>query len=101
MTIEEASPEDRLDLFGRALTLTPRETRLLRLIASGADTRAVAASLIPSEYTVQDHLKSVFAKAGVRSRSALLASALGHRAADGRGAGTQDSGMDQRGGRGE
>jgi DNA-binding CsgD family transcriptional regulator len=55
----------------------PRETQLLGLLAAGADTRDVAARMFLSTHTVQDHLKSVFAKTGSRSRRALLARALG------------------------
>jgi len=77
VAIETTSADDRLDLHSRCFGLTPREGQLLRLIASGADTRTVARILLLSEYTVQDHLKSVFAKTGVRSRSALLAQVRG------------------------
>jgi len=77
VTIEMTSTDDRLDLHSRCFGLTPRESQLLRLLASGADTRALARTMLLSEYTVQDHLKAVFAKTGVRSRPALLAQALG------------------------
>ena len=42
VTIEPASPGERLDLFGRAYGLTQRETELLRQLAWGSDTRALA-----------------------------------------------------------
>ncbi len=51
-------------LYGHVLGLTPREAELLGHLATGDDTRALAARLYLSAHTVQDHLKAVFAKAG-------------------------------------
>jgi DNA-binding CsgD family transcriptional regulator len=78
VTIEESSPSDRLDLYARAIGLTTRESELLGLLAEGLDTKEVAGRMFVSEHTVQDHLKSVFAKAGTRSRRTVLSRALGH-----------------------
>ncbi|MCW2795017.1 helix-turn-helix transcriptional regulator [Nocardioides sp.] len=77
VTIERCAPEERLALFCRVHALSARESDVLRCLAEGDDTRSVAGRLFLSEYTVQDHLKSVFDKAGVRSRRALLARAAG------------------------
>jgi DNA-binding CsgD family transcriptional regulator len=77
VTIEEASAADRLDLFGRAFGLTPRERELLSLLAIGSDTRALARQMSLSGHTVQDHLKSIFAKTDSRDRIAVLSRALG------------------------
>ncbi|MBV9168889.1 MAG: hypothetical protein JOZ81_02245 [Chloroflexi bacterium] len=46
-------------------------------LAGGSDTRQVAAELYISENTVQDHLKSIFARTGARNRRVLMARALG------------------------
>ena len=43
----------------------------------GADTRGVARALGIGEHTVNDHLRSIFAKAGTNSRRQLVASAHG------------------------
>lgn len=77
VTIEETSPVDRLEVFSRAYALSTREHELMGLLATGGDTRTVAAHMSLAEHTVQDHLKSVFAKTAARSRSALLARAVG------------------------
>ncbi len=77
VTIEESTPAERLGLFTRASALSTRESELLTHLVSGADTRQIASRMFLSEHTVQDHLKSVFAKTQTRSRKALLARALG------------------------
>jgi DNA-binding NarL/FixJ family response regulator len=79
VTIEEASAADRLELFGRAFGFTSRERELLSLLAIGSDTRALARRMSLSEHTVQDHLKSIFAKTGSGDRITLLSRALGTR----------------------
>jgi DNA-binding CsgD family transcriptional regulator len=54
-----------------------RESELLTLLATGADTRELAQRMYLAENTIQDHLKSIFAKTGVRNRRTLLARAIG------------------------
>jgi DNA-binding CsgD family transcriptional regulator len=73
VSIERASPAERLDLFRRSAGLTAREGELLDLLATGADTRAIAKNMFVSEHTVQDHLKAIFAKTRATSRRNLLA----------------------------
>lgn len=77
VTIEESSPAERLDLFARAFGLSARETELLEHLASGSNTEELARQLFMSQHTVQDHLKSIFAKTATRTRPGLLARALG------------------------
>lgn len=55
-----------------ALGLTERERQVVDLVVSGASTREIAAALVISEYTVQDHLTHIFEKVDVRSRRALV-----------------------------
>lgn len=76
VSIERSSPAERLDLFWRSAGLTARETELLDLLATGADTRAIAKNMCVSEHTVQDHLKAIFVKTGTTSRRELLARAV-------------------------
>ncbi|WP_162891378.1 LuxR C-terminal-related transcriptional regulator [Aeromicrobium sp. A1-2] len=77
VTIELASPADRIEMFARAHGLSPRERALLDVLAEGVDTADAAARLVITPNTVQDHLKSIFAKAGVHSRRELLGRAVG------------------------
>ena len=77
VAIEAASPAQRRDLFARSHALSPREVEVIEQITRGGDTRTIAAALFVSEHTVQDHLKSIFAKTGTRSRRTLLARFVG------------------------
>jgi DNA-binding CsgD family transcriptional regulator/tetratricopeptide (TPR) repeat protein len=51
--------------------LTPAELRIVREVAKGHSNREIAEHLLLSRYTVENHLKSIFLKLGVKSRSAL------------------------------
>jgi DNA-binding CsgD family transcriptional regulator len=77
VTIEYASPGERLDIFSRAFALSTREAGLLELLTDGIDTRQAGSRMHLSPHTVQDHLKSIFNKTAARSRRELLARAIG------------------------
>lgn len=77
ISIEETVPTDRAALFARAYGLSTREGELLDHLATGSDTHELAHRMSVSQNTVQDHVKSIFAKTGVNSRPALLSRALG------------------------
>lgn len=56
--------------------LSPRELEVLRLVATGATNRAIAAQLVLSERTVDRHVSNIFGKLGVSTRAAATAYAF-------------------------
>jgi DNA-binding CsgD family transcriptional regulator len=73
VVLRGAAPAETLELLCRAYALTARERQIVSALIAGLDTRAVTERLVISPYTVQDHLKSIFAKVGVRSRREVIA----------------------------
>lgn len=73
VVVERARALQLAEVVVRALGLTPRERQLVELVARGKSTKEISTALGISEWTVQDHLKSVFAKTGVSTRQELVA----------------------------
>jgi DNA-binding CsgD family transcriptional regulator len=57
--------------------LTPQELQIARLVAQGLSNKEVAAQLFLSPRTIEHHLRHVFAKVGVKSRTQLARLPLG------------------------
>ncbi len=72
VVVEPADPHSALGILLSAYGLSTREREVARLVLRGASTRVISDSLHISAHTVQDHLKSVFDKIGVRSRRDLI-----------------------------
>ena len=73
VVIEPAKASEVAPLIVDAYELTPREVDVTRALARGLTTNEIASELHLSRYTVQDHLKAVYEKAGVSSRGELVA----------------------------
>ena len=71
--IEGAQPVTLSEVIAGAYGLTPREREVTSFAAQGRSTKQIASALGISPFTVQDHLKAVFAKVGVQSRAELVA----------------------------
>jgi len=73
IVVEPAKPSELAPLILLAYGLTQREAEVAQSALQGRPNKAVAGALRISENTVEDHLKSVFAKVGVGSRGELTA----------------------------
>jgi DNA-binding NarL/FixJ family response regulator len=58
------------------ISLTPRESEILRLLASGQTDSAIATALFISVRTVEHHVARIFAKLGVHNRTAATTAAI-------------------------
>lgn len=70
--VEPAHPARITPLLMSAYGLTEREQQLTRLVLRGDSTAEIAEQLVVSPHTVQEHLKKIFEKTGVRSRRELV-----------------------------
>ncbi|MDA7026365.1 helix-turn-helix transcriptional regulator [Bacillus sp. CLL-7-23] len=69
---EPVSPTEAITLMTEAYALSEREKDITNCVIRGLSTKGIADDLHISVYTVQDHLKSIFAKTGTRSRRELM-----------------------------
>lgn len=70
--VEPAHPARITPLLMAAYGLTEREQELTRRVLQGDSTAQIAEHLAISPHTVQEHLKNIFEKTGVRSRRDLV-----------------------------
>jgi DNA-binding CsgD family transcriptional regulator len=70
--VEPAHPARITPLLMSAYGLTEREQEVTTLVLRGDSTARIAERLVVSPHTVQQHLKNIFEKTGVRSRRELV-----------------------------
>jgi non-specific serine/threonine protein kinase len=73
--VPPSSPTTR-HLDRAAVTLSPRESEVLRLLVAGLPDRVIAEALSISVRTVEAHVARIHAKLGVRTRTAAVGAAL-------------------------
>jgi DNA-binding CsgD family transcriptional regulator len=73
VVIEPARPGDLVPILLESYGLTPREVEIVILLARGLATKEIAAELSLSSHTVRDHIKAIYEKTCVNSRSELVA----------------------------
>ena len=61
-----------------AAGLTAREVEVLRLLARGMPIKAIGSKLVIAPKTVDNHIQSIYAKAGVTTRAAATVFAMQH-----------------------
>ena len=71
---KDVRPPDRA-----SYRLTPQETQLLKLLVEGYNYKTAAAELALSVHTVSFHMRNIYSKLQVHSKSEAVAKALRHR----------------------
>ena len=73
VVIEPASRTELEPVIASGFSLTPREAVIMTLVLRGMPSKSIANSLRITVNTVNDHIKSIFAKTRVNSRGELMA----------------------------
>jgi DNA-binding NarL/FixJ family response regulator len=73
VVIEQARATEQASLILAAYGLSARERDVAQCVRRGLSTGGISEALHISQYTVQDHLKSIFNKTGFSSRGELAA----------------------------
>jgi DNA-binding CsgD family transcriptional regulator len=76
MTSTHSRPRGSGASNATASSLSTREREIVALVAQGLPNKQIAAALNISQWTVGSHLRVLYAKFGVTSRAALVASVL-------------------------
>lgn len=76
VVIEPSRPSEVARLLLDAYGLTAREREVVQQVLAGRTTAEIADVLVVSPWTVQDHLKKIFAKLDVHSRAEVSATFL-------------------------
>jgi DNA-binding CsgD family transcriptional regulator len=66
---------------GSSLSLTARESEVLHLLAQGLTSAQIARALVITPLTVNSHVRSIYSKLGISSRSAATRYAIEHQLA--------------------
>lgn len=72
LILQPSRPHEIAQVLAGAYALTPREAEVARLVAAGCSNPEIAGLLFVSRYTVEDHLKHLYEKLRVGSRSELV-----------------------------
>ena len=76
LVLEEPGPGDITSLILDSHGVTGAQAKVVALVLRGYSTKQIVSQLAISQYTVQEHLRAVFDKLGVRSRQELAAAVL-------------------------
>jgi DNA-binding CsgD family transcriptional regulator len=76
LILEEPGPGEITSLILDSHGVTGAQARVVALVLRGCSTKQIVSQLAISQYTVQEHLRAVFDKLGVRSRQELAAALL-------------------------
>ena len=76
LILEEPGPGELTSLILAGHGVTSAQARVVALVLRGYSTKQIAGQLAISQYTIQEHLRAVFDKLGVRSRQELAAALM-------------------------
>jgi DNA-binding CsgD family transcriptional regulator len=76
LILEEPGPGELTSLILASHGVTGAQARVVALVLRGYSTKQIVSQLAISQYTIQEHLRAVFDKLGVRSRQELAAALM-------------------------